>query len=443
MDDSHPLLGIILFLVIILIDIIFSGMNVALSSMSENALEKKAAEGNKKAARILQTIEKPMVFLSTVDMIQAAASILAGAFVVKPQAAWLSEVLQSRLKITVLPADVISFLIICAVVIYLITVVGILFPKRIAVKHAEKWTGALMGIISVCTALCKPFVLLVNASVNGLVRLAGINPKDIEENVTEEEIIMMVSEGNEQGVIEDSEAEMISNILEFDDKNVADIMTHRRHIVSIDAAMNLKEAAHVMAAERFTRYPVFEDDEDMLVGIVHFKDVMRLILNGDGDRTVGSIMRKPMFVPDTQSINTLFRDMQSRKIHMAIVVDEYGQSCGLVAMEDILEEIVGNIMDEYDTDERYIQTIGGAYIMKGFTPLEMITDLLGIEFEGDFDTLNGYLISRLDHIPKQNEGASVDVGGYTFRIIGVADNAVSMVKVTKITAGPGKMQVET
>ena len=170
---------------------------------------------------------------------------------------------------------------------------------------------------------------------------------------------------------------------------------------------------------------------------------MRLILDGEGERTVASIMRKPMFVPDTQSINTLFRDMQARKIHMAIVVDEYGQSCGLVAMEDILEEIVGNIMDEYDTDERYIQTIGGAYIMKGLTPLEEISDLLGIEFEGDFDTLNGYLISRLDHIPTQSEGASVDVGGYTFRIIGVADNAVSLAKVTKITGGPGKMQVET
>lgn len=443
MDDSHPLIGIILFLVIILIDIIFSGMNVALSSMSESTLEKRAEGGDAKASRMLQIIEKPMAFLSTVDMVQAAVSILAGSFVVRPQAIRLAGVLQSHLQIGVFPAKVISFLIIIVVVIYLITVVGILFPKRIAIKHAEKWTGALMGVVSVCTAICRPFVLLVNASVNVLVRLAGINPKDIEENVTEEEIIMMVSEGNEQGVIEDSEAEMISNIFEFDDKNVADIMTHRRHIVSIDASMQLEEAARVMAAERFTRYPVFEDDEDVLVGIVHFKDVMRLILDGEGDRTVGSIMREPMFVPDTQSINTLFRDMQARKIHMAIVVDEYGQSCGLVAMEDILEEIVGNIMDEYDTDERYIQTIGGAYIMKGLTPLEMITDLLGIEFDGDFDTLNGYLISKLDHIPTQNEGASIDVGGYTFRIIAVADNAVSMAKVTKITAGPGKMQVET
>ncbi len=433
MDDSHPLFSIILFLIIILFDIVFSGMNVALSSVSESDLEKKAEEGNAKAARMLQIIERPAFFLSTVDIVQAAVSILAGVFIVRPHAAALAQMLQSRLQLPFLPSAVISYLLISALVIYLITVVGILFPKRIAVKYGRKWTGTLFGIVSACTAICRPFVMLVNFSVNCLVRLAGINPKDIEENVTEEEIIMMVSEGNEQGVIEDSEAEMISNILEFDDKNVSDIMTHRRNIVSIDAALNLQEAARIMAAERFSRYPVFEDDEDDLVGIVHFKDVMRLILDGEEERTVGSIMRQPMFVPDSQNINKLFRDMQARKIHMAIVVDEYGQSCGLVAMEDILEEIVGNIMDEYDTDERYIQTIGGAYIMKGLTPLEMITDLLGIEFDDDFDTLNGFLISSLDHIPTQNEGASVDAGGYTFRVIAMADNAVSLVKVTRIT----------
>jgi putative hemolysin len=225
---------------------------------------------------------------------------------------------------------------------------------------------------------------------------------------------------------------MISNILEFDDKNVSDIMTHRRNIVSIDAALNLQEAARIMAAERFSRYPVFEDDEDDLVGIVHFKDVMRLILDGEEERTVGSIMRQPMFVPDSQNINKLFRDMQARKIHMAIVVDEYGQSCGLVAMEDILEEIVGNIMDEYDADDENIQAASGGYIMKGMTPLDDVCDLLGITIEDDFDTLNGFLISRLERIPRPGEQVDVKAEGYNFRIMAVKDNAVSQVKVTKI-----------
>ncbi len=443
MDDSHPLFCIILFIIILLINVVFSGMSVAISSLSESLLEKKAEGGNKKAARILSIIHSPTVFLSTVAIVQTAVTILAGSFVVRPLAVSFSYFLTDRLQMTGGASAVIAYIAVCLLFIFLITTVGILFPKRIALKYAERWTGMLMGIVSFLMVICRPFDALVNLSVNGLVRLAGINPAEIEESVTEEEIIMMVSEGNEQGVIEDSEAEMISNILEFDDKNVADIMTHRRHIVSIDASDRLEDAARIMAKERFSRYPVYEDDEDMLVGIVHFKDVMRSILNGDGDQTVSSIMREPLFVPDTQNINVLFKDMQARKIHMAIVVDEYGQSCGLVAMEDILEEIVGNIMDEYDMDERYIQTIGGAYIMKGLTPLEMITDLLGIEFEGDFDTLNGYLISCLNHIPTQNEGASVDVDGYTFRIIAVADNAVSMVKVTRITSDADKKQVAT
>ena len=275
---------------------------------------------------------------------------------------------------------------------------------------------------------------------------------------TQEELKKALSEGHEQGVIDQTEAEMITNIFEFSEKEAQDIMTHRGDIIALDREMKLDDAVRFMLEAHNSRFPVYEDNIDHIIGIVHLKDAVRCReqKKENGSRTLrelsedasgrtenGSLLRLPLVIPETKNVDALFRQMQSSKAQMAVVIDEYGQTAGLLTMEDILEEIVGNIMDEYDTDERYIQTIGGAYIMKGLTPLEMITDLLGIEFEGDFDTLNGYLISRLDHIPKQNEGASVDVGGYTFRIIGVADNAVSMAKVTKITAGPGKMQVET
>ena len=226
---------------------------------------------------------------------------------------------------------------------------------------------------------------------------------------------------------------MISNIFEFDDKEVSDIMTHRRHICAVDSRLSLQEAAEFMAKERYSRYPVYEDDTDNIIGILHLKDVMRLMVSQDTNVKITDVMRKPFFVPDTQNINALFKDMQARKVHMAIVVDEYGQSCGLVAMEDILEEIVGNILDEYDQDEDYIQVIGGSYLMKGLTPLEDISDLLGITFEEDFETLNGLLISKLDRIPKTSEFASVDMDGYTFKVMSVNDNAISLVKVTKIT----------
>lgn len=433
MDDGHPIIRIVIFIVLLLVNAVFSGTQVAISAISESSLNKKASEGNGKAARILKYVHEPSVFLSTVDLITTAVAIIAGAFVAKPFFAELTGLLMTRIHLAYLPAAIISHLAVCLIIIYFVIVISVMFPKRFAYKYAEGWSFAVIRIVSFISSLCRPFVALINLSVNGLVCLVGINPKDIEENVTEEEIIMMVSEGHEQGVIEASEAEMISNIFEFDDKEVSDIMTHRRHICAINSSMSMQEAAELMARERYSRYPVFEGDVDNIVGILHLKDVMRLIVSGKIDTPIQDIMRKPFFVPDTQNINALFKDMQARKVHMAIVVDEYGQSCGLVAMEDILEEIVGNIFDEYDQDEDYIQIIGGAYLMKGLTPLDEISDRLGITFDDDFDTLNGLLISTLDRIPEPNEFASVDIGGYTFKIMAVKDNAISLVKVTKIT----------
>ena len=428
MDDGHPIIRIVIFIILLLIDAAFTGTEVAVSAVNESVLTKKKEEGDSRAARILRFVGQPAAFMSTIDLIGAAVTIIAGAFVARPFFTDLTFLLMTRARLMYWPAAVISHLLVCLIIIYFVTVFGILFPKRLAFKYAEKWAYSAIRIVTLISTLCRPFVALINGSVGLLVRLAGINPKDIEENVTEE-----VSEGHEQGVIEASEAEMISNIFKFDDKEVSDIMTHRRHICAVDCSLSLSEAAEIMARERYSRYPVFENDTDNIIGILHLKDVMRLIVSGETDTSIKEVMRKPVFVPDTQNINSLFREMQAKKMHMAIVVDEYGQSCGLVAMEDILEEIVGNILDEYDPDEDNIQIIGGAYLMKGLTPLEDITRTLGITFDDDFETLNGLLISKLEHIPQNNEFASIDIDGYTFKVMSVKDNAISLVKVTKIT----------
>ena len=433
MDDGHPIIRIVIFVVLLLINAGFAGTNVAISAISESALSKKSEAGDRKAARILKFVHEPSVFLSTVDLVATAVAIIAGALVARPFFHELTEVLTGICHLSYWPAAIISHVIVCLIIIYFVIVLSILFPKRLAYKHAERWAYTVIRVVSLISSVCRPFVALINMSVNGLVRIVGINPKDIEENVTEEEIIMMVSEGHEQGVIEASEAEMISNIFEFDDKEVSDIMTHRRHICAIDSRLSLQEAAEFMAKERYSRYPVYEDDTDNIIGILHLKDVMRLIVSNETNMRIKDVMRKPFFVPDTQNINVLFKDMQAKKVHMAIVVDEYGQSCGLVAMEDILEEIVGNILDEYDQDEDYIQVIGGSYLMKGLTPLEDISDRLGITFDDDFETLNGLMISKLERIPTTSEFASIDLDGYTFKVMSVKDNAISLVKVTKIT----------
>ncbi|MBO4680168.1 MAG: HlyC/CorC family transporter [Lachnospiraceae bacterium] len=261
--------------------------------------------------------------------------------------------------------------------------------------------------------------------------------KALTEPKLENEIISMVNEGHEQGVLESSEAEMIHNIFDFDDKEVGEIMTTRSNIVSIDKNTNLCDAINFMLANNNSRYPVFEENLDHVIGILYLKDAMRLHSKDESfDKPIGEIknlIRKAMVVLETTNINDLFKSMQSKKTQMAIVVDEYGQTVGLVSMEDILEEIVGNIMDEYDVDEKHIRGKGNdAYIIDGLTPLSEVEETLGIKFDTeDFETLNGFMISRLDRLPEKKEDFTTNYCGYDFTILKVENRMVTKVSVKK------------
>lgn len=254
-----------------------------------------------------------------------------------------------------------------------------------------------------------------------------------QEEKMEEEIIQMVSEGHEQGAIDAQEAKMISNIMEFDDKVASEVMTHRRNISGFDVEMPLRDIAVQMADDRYSRYPIYENDVDNIVGILHIKDVLKSLLAYPEGKPIREVMRQPYYVPETQNISHLFREMKNKSVHLAVVIDEYGQTAGVISMEDILEEIVGNILDEYDVDEHFIQEIDDhTYLIKGLTELSELEDVLNIEFDDDFDTLNGFLISRLEHIPSEDEKASVTYRGYHFQVIAVADNTIQMVKVMRL-----------
>ena len=248
----------------------------------------------------------------------------------------------------------------------------------------------------------------------------------------------MVNEGHEQGVFLASEAEMISNIFEYCDKEAKDIMTHRKNIIAIDQETHLLEAINLMLEEKNSRYPVYEDNLDHIKGILHLKDAMRFHAKADilgcSIKDIEGLVRKAVFIPETRNIDLLFKTMQSMKIQMVIVVDEYGQTSGLVAMEDILEEIVGNILDEYDEDEEHIEEKGeNEFIIEGMTPLEELEERFVIDFEEDeFDTLNGFLISQMDRIPEENEDFSVDVCGYNFKVLTVENKMIHTVLVKKI-----------
>ena len=271
--------------------------------------------------------------------------------------------------------------------------------------------------------------------MNVILKIFKIDPAGINEDEIEEEIISIVNEGHEQGVIDAGKAEMISNIIELDDKEVQDIMTHKKRIVAIDAEMSLEEALKFMLAENYSRYPLYIDNLDNIVGILHLKDVIGAYISDDGKKkTLQELAREPYFVPETQSVNLLFQEMQSKKIHMAIVVDEYGQTAGLVAMEDFLEEIVGNIQDEYDMEEKMILSVDkDSCIVKGSISLEDLEEKLDIVIEHeDFETLNGLLISILDRIPADGEKATLQYGGYQFDILETMNKMIGQVRITKL-----------
>ncbi len=256
-------------------------------------------------------------------------------------------------------------------------------------------------------------------------------------DVTEEEIISMVAEGHEHGVFEAGEVEMITNIFEFGDKKANDIMTHRNHIMAIDSSMPFKDALGFMLEESNSRYPVYEENLDHIVGVLYLKDAMRAHTNDESLNqpvgTVEGLLREAVFVPETKNIDDLFRSMQSGKNQMVIVMDEYGQTSGLVTMEDILEEIVGNIMDEYDPEENHIEEKGeNEYVIEGIMKLEDLEARFDISFgETEFETLNGYLISKLDRIPDEDENSEIEIDGYLFKIVKVEKNVIQSVLVTK------------
>ncbi|MDY5701166.1 MAG: hemolysin family protein [Lachnospiraceae bacterium] len=261
--------------------------------------------------------------------------------------------------------------------------------------------------------------------------------KNKEGSDAQEEIMSMIQEGHEQGLIQASEAKMITNIFEFDDKQAQDIMTHRSNIVAIDGKVTLDQAIGFMLEQRNSRYPVYEENIDHILGILHLKDALRMqYKNQNRNEPVGSIpglLREAKFIPETRKVDALFATMQATKLQMVIVVDEYGQTSGLVALEDILEEIVGSILDEYDEEEEHIaQTSKNQYIIEGLTPLKELEERFGISFEEEeFETLNGFLIAKMDRIPEEKDEFSIDVGDYNFKVASIEHKRIQSVLVTK------------
>ena len=266
--------------------------------------------------------------------------------------------------------------------------------------------------------------------------------RDTKDNTTEEEIMEMVAEGHQRGELLESEAEMIQNIFELDEKDARDVMIHRKNISALDGHMTLREALSFIAQESFSRYPVYLNDTDDIIGVVHIKDLLAFCLRPDQMDTqlirLHGVVRQAVFVPETQGIHVLFQRMRKSKVHLVVVVDEYGQTAGIVTMEDILEEIVGNILDEHDEEETtIISERDGSFLIDGETPIEEVCDTLGIEEDAfeDVDTLNGYIIAQIDQIPEEGQTYSVHGHGYRFDVLCVENRMVKTVRAVREETG--------
>ena len=265
---------------------------------------------------------------------------------------------------------------------------------------------------------------------------ALFNKKSTEEQAeaVEEEILSIVEEGHEQGAIQPDEAELISNVFEFGDKEARDVMTPRQKIVGIEGNIDIKDALPIMLENSYSRYPIYEEDLDNILGVLHIKDAAAAYLE-DGNQMVDTLVGSPYFIHPTQKISKLFNEMQAKKIHMAIVVDEYGQTEGIVAMEDILEVIVGDIMDEYDEEEVDIRKMaaGDGYIVNAGTNLEELEDMFDIRFpEEDIDTVNGFMLYEYGKLPEENESIQISYQGYLFESLEQDGRMIKKVRIRKI-----------
>lgn len=444
MEDgsSIPLWGSLVFAVILLLNGIFYGFAAALQNLSLSDTEKKAAEGSKKARRLEKLMGKPNLYINCMPVLAVLTGLSFGTFFV--------PFIMKRLT-RYIPFRWTAVLVILLVTAVFMAAFGILAFRRVGTYHPESVAYRFVGIVDKMITVLYPITFLVTWIARLTAVLFGVSVNQEGAEVTEEEIISMVGEAHEQGVIEENEAEMIQNIISFNETEAQDIMTHRSNILAFDQEETLEKVAQEMLEEGVSRSPVYMEELDNIVGVVHLKDLMKLLTRDSGIgekplRELPELVREVYFIPQTRGIHDLFQAMQAKKEHMAVVVDEYGQTAGLVTMEDILEEIVGDILDEYDEEEFGIQAqVDDSILIEGMAYLEDVGEELKVDFSHlDFETLSGYLTSLLGHIPTEKDiGVELEARGYRFRILSIDHKTIQRVRAEKIIEKETEGEEET
>lgn len=423
-SDLGPQLLTIVFL--IFVNAFFAMAEMAMVSANKVRIGVEADKGNPRALKLQKILERPSDFLSTIQVGITLAGFLASA-----QAATgiAQEVTMLFASINIRINQQMAIVLITIVLAYFTLVFGELLPKRIALQNSEKIAMTMVPIIGFVATILKPFVMLLSFSTSLFARLFGIHTDKLEENVSLEEIRSIIEVGKEKGVINETERDMLDGIFEFDNKLAREIMTPRTEVEMIE----ISEPTHNVIAKvtngNYSRIPFYLDEVDNVIGILFIKDLFRELVNKGKPGNIEDILRKPYFAPENKYIDDLFKEMQVANAQMAILLDEYGGFSGIVTIEDILEEIVGNIYDEHDVMDEYINKVtDNIYLVDALVSIDDFNDSLGFEIESEnADSIGGYVIERLGRVPKK--GDTVYYRGHGFKVQQMAGKRIKVLKV--------------
>ena len=425
---------LIVLIILIGLNAYFAATEIAYISLNDAKIEKQAKEGNKKAKQIEKMLKTPSKFLATIQIGITLAGFLSSAFASDTFAEMLAPNLYQLMPFISLSAwKNISIIVITIILSFFTLIFGELVPKRLAMKHYEKIAFATIGVIRAISIVTSPFVKLLTVCTNGVSKIFGVGENE-EESVTEEEIKMMVSQGQEKGTIKREEQELINNVFELNDITVSEIMRHRKDIFAVDINISTEELLEELSQEeyRYSRIPVYDETIDEIKGILYVKDVLKNI--NKKSFKVKNVVKEAYFVSQNRLINEVFKELQKNKKQIAIILDEYGGTAGLITMEDILEELVGDIYDEYDEEEKEYEKIDdNTYILSGSMPIYDVNKILDADIpEGDYDTISGYLQEKLGRIPEDGEETPViDTEKVTYKIEEYEDRRIIKVKACK------------
>lgn len=436
---------ILLLLILIGVNGFFAAAEIAFISLNDAKIDVQIKEGNKKAKAIKKMLENPSKFLSTIQIGITLAGFLSSAFASEAFASELAPILHGWLPVlSVQVWNSISIVIITLILSYFTLVLGELVPKRIAMKHYEGIAFGTIGIIKAIAAFTSPFVKFLTFSTNVISKLFGVSETE-EETVTEEEIRMMVDVGEEKGTIDKEEREMINNVFEFNDTVVSEIMVPRTDIYAVDMNLSISKVIEEITKDsdfRYSRIPVYDETIDEIVGVVYIKDI--LLSTKNKNVKIKNLVKEAYFVSETKLVNELFQELRKNRKQIAVVVDEYGGTAGIVTMEDILEEIVGEIYDEYDEVTNMFEKIDeNTYVLSGSLAVYEVEKLLDIEIpEGNYDTISGYLIEQLGRIPGNKEKPLIETPTAVYKIEKVKDQRIIKIRATKIEVLPEEDEEE-